>query len=120
MYRYSIIEGEKLARKKFQTLTEQMFYTLLCFRKECCGVDIMKQTREITNDRVIIGPGTLYNLIGQFLDAELICETSLEGRRISYRITKKGEETLEEEYGRLKKQMDDFKRIACTEKETCK
>ena len=29
-----------MAREKFQTLTEQMFYILLCLRRECCGVDI--------------------------------------------------------------------------------
>ena len=26
-----------MAREKFQTLTEQMFYVLLCLREECCG-----------------------------------------------------------------------------------
>ena len=28
-----------MAREKFQTLTEQMFYILLCLRQECCGTD---------------------------------------------------------------------------------
>ena len=45
-----------MAREKFRTLTEQMFYTLLCFHDECCGVDIMERTREITEGRVCIGP----------------------------------------------------------------
>lgn len=97
-----------MAREKFRTLTEQMFYTLLCFHDECCGVDIMERTREITEGRVCIGPGTLYNLIEQFLDAGLICETRVEGRRISYVLTEKGKKTLEEEYDRLEKQMDDY------------
>ncbi|MCI9003389.1 MAG: PadR family transcriptional regulator, partial [Oscillibacter sp.] len=26
-----------MAREKFQTLTEPMFYILLCLREECCG-----------------------------------------------------------------------------------
>ena len=26
-----------MAREKFSTLTEQMFYILLCLREECCG-----------------------------------------------------------------------------------
>ena len=30
-----------MAREKFQTLTEQMFYILLCLQRECCGVDVM-------------------------------------------------------------------------------
>ena len=27
-----------MAREKFSTLTEQMFYILLCLREECCGM----------------------------------------------------------------------------------
>ena len=30
-----------MPREKFQALTEQMFYILLCLRDECCGMDIM-------------------------------------------------------------------------------
>lgn len=100
-----------MAREKLRTLTEQMFYTLLCFYNECCGMDIMKKTREITKGRVCIGSGTLYNLIEQFLDAELICETKVEGRRKSYLLTEKGKQNLENEYQRLKVQMDDYDRL---------
>ena len=49
-----------MAREKFQTLTEQMFYTLMCFNEECCGMDVMKKASDITEDRVNIGAGTLY------------------------------------------------------------
>jgi len=104
-----------LARDKLRTLTEQMFYTLLCFNKQCCGVDVMKRAREVTEGRVCIGPGTLYNLIEQFLDAGLICETGVEGRRISYILTEKGKKTLEAEYNRLKKQMGDYNRLISAE-----
>ena len=34
-------EAVPMAREKFQTLTEQMFYILLCLQRECCGVDVM-------------------------------------------------------------------------------
>ena len=30
-----------MAREKFQTLTEQMFYVLLTLREECCKTDVM-------------------------------------------------------------------------------
>ncbi len=46
-----------MARAKFQTLTEQMFYILLCLRTECCGTDVMEQVRQLTRDRVTVGPG---------------------------------------------------------------
>ena len=35
-----------MARLKFQTLTEQMFYTLLCLKEECCGMDILETKTE--------------------------------------------------------------------------
>ena len=37
-----------MARGKFQTLTEQMFYILLCLRQEQCGADIMAQVTALT------------------------------------------------------------------------
>ena len=51
-----------MAREKFSTLTEQMFYILLCLREECCGMDVMTRVNELTGGRVAVGPGTLYNL----------------------------------------------------------
>lgn len=90
-----------MAREKFQTLTEQMFYILLCLRKECCGTDIMALVQQMTNGRVSVGPGTLYNLLESFLTAGMIRETKVEGRKRSYLITESGEKTLEEEYRRL-------------------
>ena len=53
-----------MAREKFSTLTEQMFYILLCLREECCGMDVMARVNELTGGRVAVGPGTLYNLLG--------------------------------------------------------
>lgn len=90
-----------MAREKFQTLTEQMFYILLCLRQEQCGADIMERVRQMTADRVAVGPGTLYNLLESFVQAGMIVETKVEGRKRSYQITAKGQETLEAEYRRL-------------------
>ena len=90
-----------MAREKFQTLTEPMFYILLCLRQECCGADIMFQVTRLTRGRVAIGPGTLYNLLDSFLQAGMIRETGVAGRKRSYLITDKGRETLAAEYRRL-------------------
>ncbi len=87
-----------MAREKFQPLTEQMFYILLCLRTEQCGADIMAQVRDITAGRVAVGPGTLYNLLESFLQAGM---TKVEGRKRSYLLTEAGEQALEEEYRRL-------------------
>ncbi len=100
-----------MPREKFQTLTEQMFYILLCLRKECCGMDIMAEVSEITDGRVSVGPGTLYNLLEQFVQAGMIRETKVEGRRKSYILTQKGAVTLREEFERLRKQTADYVRL---------
>lgn len=90
-----------MAREKFQTLTEQMFYILLCLRQECCGADIMAQVAALTHGRVAVGPGTLYNLLESFLQAGMIAETKVEGRKRSYLITAAGQTLLDGEYRRL-------------------
>ena len=100
-----------MPREKFQTLPEQMFYILLCLRKECCGMDIMAEVSEITEGRVSVGPGTLYNLLEQFAEAGMIRETKVEGRRKSYILTQKGAVTLREEFERLRKQTADYVRL---------
>lgn len=99
-----------MPREKFQTLTEQMFYILLCLRKECCGMDIMEEVQRLTDGRVNVGPGTLYNLLEQFLEARMIRETKVEGRRRSYILTNNGSQALEREYERLRRQTEDYRR----------
>ncbi len=100
-----------MAREKFKTLTEQMFYVLLCLREERCGIDILTWVPEVTNARVTVGSGTLYNLLEQFLEEGMIQETKVEGRKRSYRITEKGEELLCREYHRLHAQAEDYRRL---------
>ena len=100
-----------MPRSKFQTLTEQMFYILLCLTEECYGMDIMDRVPQMTADRVKIGPGTLYNLLDQFEESGMIRLTTAEGRRRSYILTEKGREALYTEQERMKKQMADFCRI---------
>lgn len=100
-----------MPREKFQTLTEQMFYILLCLKEECCGMDIMGKVEELTNGRVRVGPGTLYNLLEQFQSAGFIKETKVVGRKRSYILQEKGEAMLREEYQRLKKLTVDFENM---------
>jgi len=52
-----------MAREKLQTLSEPMYYILLALMEERCGVDIMKEVERISNDRISVGPGTLYALL---------------------------------------------------------
>ena len=75
------------------------------------SMDILDQVPAMTDRKVNIGSGTLYTLLEQFLDAELIQETKVEGRRRSYILTDKGKEMLERECLRLEAQLKDYRRI---------
>ena len=98
-----------MAREKFQTLTEQMFYSLLCLREECCGMDIMEKVRQVTGGRVTIGPGTLYNMLENFMSAGMIRETKVEGRKRSYVLTDNGRQALKDEVERMNTLIADYR-----------
>ncbi len=99
-----------MPREKFKTLTEQMFYILLCLQEECYGIDIFDKIMHMTDGKVTVGSGTMYNLLEQFLDAEMIQEVKVEGRRRSYLLTDKGKEVLRKEVERLRAQVANYDR----------
>ena len=103
-------EVTALPREKYQTLTEQMFYILLCLEEEQCGVDIMERVAAMTEGRVAIGPGTLYSLLENFQREGFIRETKVEGRRRSYQITVRGQLLLREEARRLEEQLGHYRK----------
>ena len=98
-----------MPREKFRTLTEQMFYVLLCLKTECYGLDILDRIPAMTNGRVTVGSGTLYNLLEQFLDSDMIVETKVEGRKRTYLLTEKGKKMLDTEYSRILAQAQDYR-----------
>ena len=100
-----------MARDKFQTLTEQLFYILLCLRTELCGTDIMPRVTELPRGQVSVGPGTLYNPLESFLSAGYIAETKVEGRKRSYLITEAGQKALADEYRRLRTLAADYEAL---------
>lgn len=100
-----------MPREKFQTLSEQMYYILLCLHEECRGMDILEKVRTFTAGRVNVGSGTLYDLLELFAKEGFIRETKAEGRRRSYIITEKGQQMLDKEYQRLLQQTADYDRI---------
>ncbi len=99
-----------MAREKFTTLTEQMFYILICLQHECYGMDIMERVKVMTKGRITIGPGTLYNLLDHFVKANMIVQTKVEGRRRCYLLTDKGYHMLQDEYIRLRRLSEDYEK----------
>ena len=100
-----------MPRQKFKTLTEQMFYILLCLKEECRGMDILAMVRNRTGGRVNIGSATLYDLLEMFVTEGMIQETKVEGRRRSYLLTPKGKDMLWKEYDRIMMQAQDFRNV---------
>lgn len=74
-------------------------------------MDILDRVPAMTEGRVTVGSGTLYNLLEEFRQAGMIRETKVEGRRRSYILTKSGEEALEKEYRRICAQAEDYRRM---------
>ena len=100
-----------MPREKFRTLTEQMFYVLLCLKNECYGLDILDRIPAMTNGRVSVGSGTLYNLLEQFLEEGFIRETKVEGRKRTYAITDHGRQAYREELDRLTRCLEDGRTV---------
>ena len=69
-----------MARKRLETLTEQMFYVLLFLREERHGYGIMQAIAELTGGRVSVGAGTLYALLERFEKDGLIRRTPYGGQ----------------------------------------
>lgn len=96
-----------MAREQLQTLTEPMYYILLALTEECCGVDIMERVKVLSNERVTVGPGTLYAMLARFEEKGIVRLTASEGRRKSYVITDDGLAELRKEYQRLQTLVQD-------------
>ncbi|NCB63406.1 MAG: PadR family transcriptional regulator [Clostridia bacterium] len=100
-----------MARKKLDTLTEQMYYVLLALTEERHGYGIMQYATELTGGRVSIGAGTLYALLARFEEEGLIQYRGEKENRKYYKLTDDGRRVLDEEYGRLRRQVADGSRI---------
>jgi DNA-binding PadR family transcriptional regulator len=92
-----------MAKKTLELLTETMFYVLmaLCSR-DMCGTDAAEYVAKKTERRIILGPGTLYTILGKFEEEKLIAEIDVTGRKRTYTITDKGRSAYREELERLK------------------
>lgn len=100
-----------MAREQLQNLTEPMYYILLALVEERHGYEIMQTIEEFTDSRVVVGPGTLYALLGRFQKEGFIKLVSEEDRKKTYILTTEGKDVLEEEISRLKQLIKDGERI---------
>lgn len=97
-----------MARKKLETLTEQMYYILLSLLEEPRhGYGIMQYVSRLTDGRVDIGAGTLYALLERFEREGLITLVEHQEGRKYYTISQQGRDALAAEQARLRRLIAD-------------
>ena len=100
-----------MGKKSLEPITESMFYVLLCLHnKNMYGTEMAELVRKITDDRVKLGPGTLYSILSTFETEGVISKFSQEGRRITYQISERGEQLYQDELQRMRKCLWDAQR----------
>lgn len=89
-------------------LTDSAFYILTSVIEEKHGYLIMKTIEKLTDNKVIIGPASLYTTLKKLLSANLVeLNTEADENKKVYKITNKGRDMLKKEIER-KRQMIKF------------
>lgn len=101
---------EKLC-KKYCPMTETIFYTLLALLEPNHGYGIMKFVRDLTKERVKMGTGTLYTMLGRLVEDQMISIVHEEEGKKTYQITEDGKQILLMEMVRLRRQCENGERI---------
>lgn len=102
---------EEKLQKKYCPMTETIFYTLLALLTPNHGYGIMKFVRELTNERVKMGTGTLYTMLGRLVDDQMIIVVSEENGKKTYQISEDGKTLLLMEVDRLRQQYENGQKI---------
>jgi DNA-binding PadR family transcriptional regulator len=87
--------------KDFTPMSETAYYILLSLTGERHGYAVMQYVSNLTNERINLGPGTLYGTLSKLEKANLVMITKQENKRKYYKITTLGEEVLENEIKRI-------------------
>ncbi|MBQ7774836.1 MAG: PadR family transcriptional regulator [Lachnospiraceae bacterium] len=98
-------------QKKYCPMTETIFYTLLALLEPNHGYGIMKFVRELTNERVKLGTGTLYTMLGRLVDDQMITVVNEVDGKKTYQITEDGKTLLLLEQKRLEQQCENGEKI---------
>jgi len=82
-------------------MSETMLYMLFALTEERHGWGIMQRVKELTNGRIELGAGTIYQTLGKLEKSKLIKATREEERRKFYLITETGKTALLNETKRI-------------------
>jgi DNA-binding PadR family transcriptional regulator len=86
---------------RYLPLTEATGYILLALVEPLHGYGAMQKIAQMSEGTVNVGPGTLYGAFATLEKDGLIIKTGEEQRRISYTLTARGREILQEHLRRL-------------------
>ena len=90
-------------KKVYVPMTETGFYILLCLRSPTHGNGVELKLREMTDNEVVLGPGTMYGSLSKMEKDGLIEFVREEDKRKIYQITELGMEVLELELKRIQR-----------------
>ena len=82
-------------------LTETTYYILLALTEPLHGYAVMQRCTELSEGRVSVGAGTLYNALAKLQKEALIVKVQQDDRRKYYHLTEKGRLVLERQVARL-------------------
>jgi len=82
-------------------MSETMFYILSSLTEERHGYGIMLYVQEITDGRIVLGAGTIYQTLSKLEGDKLIVPTQEIDRKKMYIITDNGREILMREARRI-------------------
>ncbi len=98
-------------KKVYVPMTETGFYILLCLRKPNHGYGIVQKVRKMTNDEIILAPGTMYGSLSKMEKDGLIRYMAEENKRKIYEITGLGQEVLNLELARIERLYKNSKEV---------
>ncbi len=101
-----------MPKKSMELLTESMFYVLLALQTApMCGIEVVQFVERCTQNRLQLGPATLYTILAKFEKEGYITEVAAEGRKRSYAVTEKGTEAYQAELNRLRTCVRDAEQV---------
>jgi DNA-binding PadR family transcriptional regulator len=98
---------------KLSPLTEASFYILLSLNNPKHGYGVIKEVEKLTNERLILAPGTLYGVLTTFTKnglIEIVKEESVRKKK-TYKITRLGLTLLEFEVNRINGMVQNAKEV---------
>ena len=99
-------------KKVYVPMTETGFYILLCLQEPNHGYGIVQKVKELTKEKIILSPGTMYGSLSKMEKDQLIQFVKEEEKRKIYQITELGKEVLALELKRIERLYQNAKEMS--------